>query len=219
MKKYARLLRFELKGMTRDPITLLLLAFPALLLALSCYALPLVLRTLPPMEALTAQGVTLLMIMMVASFGSIMAGAMATFLLLDHKDEHTLHTIAATPLGLPGYLLFKMTYVYLSAAVSVFLVLFGTKVLASDAYTLMGIRLLDRLSMTDILAFSLVSALTAPQLALLLGALSKNKVEGFAWIKGSGMLAFILCFFCCRLLTGPGSISWEFFPTSGPPRV
>ena len=110
MNKYLRLLRFELKGLTRDPITLLLLAFPALLLALSCYALPLVLRTLPPMEALAAQAVTLLMIMMVASFGGIMAGAMATFTLLDHKDEHTLHTIAATPLGLPGYLLFKMTY-------------------------------------------------------------------------------------------------------------
>lgn len=58
MNKYLRLLRFELKGLTRDPITLLLLAFPALLLALSCYALPLVLRTLPPMEALAAQGVT-----------------------------------------------------------------------------------------------------------------------------------------------------------------
>ena len=28
-------------------------------------------------------------------------------------------------------------------------------------------------------------------LALLLGALAKNKVEGFAWIKGFGMLAFI----------------------------
>ena len=191
MNKYLRLLRFELKGLTRDPITLLLLAFPALLLALSCYALPLVLRTLPPMEALAAQAVTLLMIMMVASFGGIMAGAMATFTLLDHKDEHTLHTIAATPLGLPGYLLFKMAYVYLSAAMSVFLVLFGTKLLAADAYTLMGIRLLDRLSAGDIIAFSLVSALTAPLLALLLGALSKNKVEGFAWIKGSGMLAFI----------------------------
>ena len=29
MNKYLRLLRFELKGLTRDPITLLLLAAPA----------------------------------------------------------------------------------------------------------------------------------------------------------------------------------------------
>lgn len=191
MNKYIRLFRFEFKGILRDPITLLLLAFPALLLGLSCFVLPRVLRALPPMEVLTAQGVTLLMIMTVASFGGIMAGAMATFMLLDHKDEHTLHTIAATPIGLPGYLMFKMSYVYIAAAVSVFLVLAGTKLLASDAYTLAGARLLDRLGIIGIIAFSLVSALTAPALALLLGAMSKNKVEGFAWIKGSGILAFI----------------------------
>ena len=191
MKKYIRLFHFEFKGLLRDPITLLLLAFPVLLLFLSSYVLPLVLRSLPPMEALAAQGVTLLMVMMVASFGGIMAGAMATFMLLDHKDEHTLHTISATPLGLPGYLLFKMGYVYATAVISIFLVLFGTKILAADAYMLMGVRLLDRLDAGDIAAFSLVSALTAPLLALLLGALSKNKVEGFAWIKGSGMLTFI----------------------------
>lgn len=191
MKKYIRLLRFELKGMLRDPVTLLLMIFPALLLFLSSFVLPRVLHTLPPMEALTARGVTLLMLMTVASFGSIMAGALATFMLLDHKDEHTLHTIAATPLGLSGYLLFKMGYVFLTAAVSVFLVLAGTKWLAADAYTLMGMRLFDRLGIGHILFFSLVSALNAPMLALLLGGVAKNKVEGFAWIKGSGLMAMI----------------------------
>ncbi|HSK68694.1 MAG TPA: hypothetical protein VLA21_05480, partial [Candidatus Limnocylindria bacterium] len=98
MNKYVGLLRFEAKGLLRDPITVLLLAFPALLLVLSSYVLPLVLRSLPPMEAMSAQGVTLVMLISVASFGGVMAGAMATFVLLDHKDEHTLHTIAATPL-------------------------------------------------------------------------------------------------------------------------
>ena len=212
MKKYIQLFRFEFKGMLRDPITLLLLVFPALLLLLSCFVLPRVLRALPPMEALAAQGVTLLMIMTVASFGGIMAGAMATFMLLDHKDEHTLHTIAATPLGLPGYLLFKMGYVFLAAAASVFLVLYGTKLLAADAYTLMGKRLLDRLSLLHITGFSLVSALSAPLLALLLGALAKNKVEGFAWIKGSGMLAFIPLLLLLPAFSGVNQYFLGVFP-------
>ncbi len=212
MSKYIRLFRFEFKGILRDPITMLLLAFPVLLLFLSCFVLPRVLQALPPMEALTAQGVTLLMIMMVAAFGGIMAGAMATFMLLDHKDEHTLHTIAATPLGLPGYLLFKMGYVFLSAAVSVFLVLTGTKLLAADAYTLLGMRLLDRLNMGHIIFFSLVSALNAPMLALLLGALAKNKVEGFAWIKGSGLLAFIPLLLLLPAFSGAKQYFLGIFP-------
>lgn len=191
MNKYMKLFRFEFKGILRDPISLLMLVFPALLLLLSCFVFPRVLASLPPMEALTAQGVTLLMVMMVSAFCSVIYGAMATFMLLDHKDEHTLHTIAATPLGLKGYLLFKMGYVFLAAALSVFLVLSGTKLLAADAYTLMGTRLLDRLSFPQILLFSLVSGLTAPLLALLLGGLAKNKVEGFAYIKGSGLLALV----------------------------
>lgn len=191
MKKYIRLFRFEFKGILRDPLSLFMLGFPAILLFLSVFAFPRLLRSLPPMEALTAQAVTLMMIMMAAAFGSVLAGAMATFMLLDHKDEHTLHTIAATPMGLPGYLLFKMGYVFLTAVISVFIVLAGTKLLAADAYQIMGARLFDRLSMVQIFLFSLVSGLIAPLLALLLGAVSKNKVEGFAWIKGSGLLAFI----------------------------
>lgn len=191
MNKYARLFRFEFKGILRDPISLLMLGFPAVLLLLSCFVFPRLKDSLPPMEALTAQGVTLLMVMMVSAFCGVIFGAMATFMLLDHKDEHTLHTIAATPLGLPGYLLFKMGYVFLAAALSVFLVLTGTKLLAADAYQLMGERLFDRLSIGQILLFSVVSGLTAPALALLLGGLARNKVEGFAWIKGTGLLALL----------------------------
>ena len=191
MNKYGRLLRYELKGILRDPITLMMLGFPVMLLALSCFVFPRVIAGLPPMEAYAARTVSLLMVLFISAFGGIMAGSMAVFQLLDHKDEHTLHTIAATPLGLSGYLLFKMAYVLLLSVLSVFLVLQGTKWLAADAYVLMGERLLDRLSTPQILVYSLSSGLLAPVLALLLGGMAKNKVEGFAWIKGSGLLAFI----------------------------
>ena len=52
MKKYYRLFGFEFKGILRDPISLLLLAFPALLLFLSCFVIPRVLRTLHPWKRL-----------------------------------------------------------------------------------------------------------------------------------------------------------------------
>ena len=191
MERFGKLLRYELKGILRDPMTLLMLGFPALLLFLSCFVIPRVLAGLPPMEAAASRTLTLLMVLFIAAFGGILAGAMATFQLLDQKDERTLHTIAATPLGLRGYLLFKMGYVTLLSVLSVFLVLAGTRLLAADAYTLMGERLLDRLSLPQILFFSLSSGLLSPALALLLGGMARNKVEGFAWIKGSGLLAMV----------------------------
>ncbi len=186
MMKYVRLLRFEMKVALRDPITLLLLFFPALLLGLSCYVLPRALRGMPGME-----GFILPVLLMVAQMGGVMAGAMGAFLLFDHKDEHTLHTVASTPMGLPGYLAFKAGYMFLVCTLSVFAVLMGTKLLASDAYAVLGIPLMDRLTLTHIAGFSLVSSLGAPMLALFIGALAKNKVEGFAWVKGTGILAFI----------------------------
>lgn len=191
MNKFGKLLRFEFKGILRDPMTMMMLGFPVLLLVISCFVFPRVLQGLPQMHAMTARTVSLLMVLFISSFGGIMAGAMATFQLLDHKDENTLHTIAATPLGLSGYLAFKMAYVLLLAILSVFLVLQGTKWLAADAYTLMGERLLDRLSTPRLLLYSLSSGLLSPVLGLLLGGVARNKVEGFAWIKGTGLLALI----------------------------
>ena len=54
MNKYGKLLRYELKGILRDPMTLMMLAFPVLLLALSCFVFPRVLQGLPQMNAMTA---------------------------------------------------------------------------------------------------------------------------------------------------------------------
>ena len=67
MNKYGKLLRYELKGILRDPMTMMMLGFPVLLLVLSCFVFPRVLQGLPPMEALTARTVSLLMVLFVLS--------------------------------------------------------------------------------------------------------------------------------------------------------
>ncbi len=191
MKKYLFLFRFEMKTIFRDPINGFLLGFPFLLLLLTAYVLPKVIRSANFIEAMMYQSMILLMVILMLAMGIFMVAAMATFLLLDHKDEHTLHTIAATPVGLTGYLTFKLSYVYLLTVLSNLLVMFGTKWLAGDAYVLGGVRLLDKMSTWDMLFFAFASALFAPSLALLQSALAKNKVEGFAWIKGAGIIAMV----------------------------
>ena len=51
--------------------------------------------------------------------------------------------------------------------------------------------LFDNINIFHIVSFALVNGLFTPALGLLQGAHAKNKVEGFALIKGTGMLALV----------------------------
>lgn len=191
MRKYLQLFRFEAKTILRDPITLFMCLFPLLTLGLSAFVFPRVLPSMNFLEAAAMKTGLLLALVALLTIGSFFVGAMSTFLLLDHKDEHTLHTISATPMGLSGYLMFKMAYVYLLTVLSSLLVLLGTKGLAGDAYRIGNVRLFDRLDFFKTAAFALSSSLFAPALSLVQAAFAKNKVEGFAWIKGAGIVALV----------------------------
>lgn len=100
-------------------------------------------------------------------------------------------TIAVTPAGTSGYIRFKLAYIYLMAVVGNIIVIAGTKLLAGAKYSVMGFSLFDGIEPVHIIFFSLVNGLLTPALGLLQGALAKNKVEGFAMIKGTGILALV----------------------------
>jgi len=133
----------------------------------------------------------LLLLIVILAFGSFFLAAMGTFLLLDHKDENTLNTIAVTPIGTSGYLKFKMTYIYLMSVVGSVVILLGTKLIAADKYTILGISVFDNISIFHIVSFAIINELLTPALSLLQGAFARNKVEGFAIIKGTGILALV----------------------------
>ena len=191
MRKYLFLLRYESRTILRDPINLFMSIFPLLLLFLSAFIFPRTLRSAGLLESVALQTALPMAIIILLTVGGFFVGAMATFLLLDHKDEHTLHTIAATPMGLSGYLKFKLAYIYLLTVLSCLIVLLGTKWLAGDAYRIGGIPLFDKIGFWHVITFSLSSSLFAPALSLTQAAFAKNKVEGFAWIKGAGIVALV----------------------------
>ena len=191
MRKYLFLLKYESRTILRDPINLFMTVFPLLMLGLSSFVFPQALQSMGLLQALTMKTALLIAIVMLLTMGSFFVGGMATFLLLDHKDEHTLHTIAATPIGLSGYLKFKLTYIYLLTVLSCLIVLLGTKWLAGAAYKIGNAGLFDKLGFWHVITFSLSSSLFAPALALTQAAFAKNKVEGFAWIKGAGIIALV----------------------------
>ncbi len=191
MKKYLYLLRYEAKTIFRDPMNLYMCFFPIIVLLLSSFAFPLIFESIDPEKGTTLKITMLLLIIIILSFGSFFLAAMTTFLLLDHKDEYTLNSIAVTPLGASGYIKFKMTYVYIMTVISTTIVLVGTKLLAGKHYVIGGVSLFDNIGIMHIISFAIVSSLFVPTLALFQGAFAKNKVEGFAFIKGMGMIALL----------------------------
>ena len=58
-------------------------------------------------------------------------------------------------------------------------------------YDNVTVRMFQDLTYGKIIVFSIVASLYMPALGLLLGGLSKNKIEGFAYMKSSGFLIFI----------------------------
>ena len=125
MSKYLSLLRYEARTIVREPVNLYMCLFPALVLLLSTVVFPMILQSLDPIRGAMLKAITLVMVVMILAFGSFFLAALATFLLLEQKDENTLHTIAVTPVGASGYLRFKMTYVYLMSVVGNIVILFG----------------------------------------------------------------------------------------------
>ncbi|HHT73446.1 MAG TPA: hypothetical protein GX008_07015 [Firmicutes bacterium] len=191
MSKYLSLLRYEGKTIARDPVNLYMCLFPLIMLFLSAYVFPMTFTSVDMLRGTMLKLAMLLLLVAILAFGSFFLAALATFLLLEQKDEHTLHTIAVTPVGAAGYLKFKMTYIYVMSVVGNIVVLLGTKLLAGDKYVVLGTPLFDNINIGHTVSFALVNGLFTLVLGLMQGAFAKNKVEGFAFIKGTGMLAMV----------------------------
>ncbi|MDI9464132.1 MAG: hypothetical protein QM393_01060 [Bacillota bacterium] len=218
MGKYLALFRYEMRTIWRDPLNLYMCAFPLIMLGLSAYVFPLLFASMDALEGAVFRAVLLVLLIAILAFGSFFLAAMAAFLLLEQKDEHTLHTIAVTPLGAGGYLQFKMAYVYLMSVLGSVLILAGTKLIAGGQYVTMGVRLFDRIGWVHIIAFAAVNGLFTLVLALFQGAAARNKVEGFALIKGTGILALLPALMILETFQGNLQYVLGIFPNFWPIR-
>ncbi len=190
MNKYARLLVYELKTIVREKMTLILLIYPLFMLIVGSFLIPRLIDNYGETAA-GQEMASLIVIIIFAAVAPFVGSALLGFSLLDHKDENTLDTIRVTPLSLRGYVLFKTGYVYVLTANAAFWTLFGVKHLSGDGYTFHGVNLWDHFSALDILVFALVAAAFTPVFAFFLAAVSKNKIEGFAYMKVFGVVAIL----------------------------
>jgi|AGTN01.2.fsa_nt_gi hypothetical protein len=191
MKKYLYLLKYELKTILRDPLSLYMCSFPVILLILATAVFPFIFKSMDAANEATLRVTMLIVLLVVLTLGSFFLSFLTALLLVENKDENTLATIAVTPVGTSGYIRFKLVYIYLMSIISTMLVLFGTKYIAGGEYAIRGISLFDNLSAVEIISFALVNGLFVSVLALFQSSFAKNKVEGFAFIKATGIVALV----------------------------
>jgi fluoroquinolone transport system permease protein len=96
-------------------------------------------------------------------------GMVIGFLLLDERDAHTLTALRVTPVSIRRYLAYRIC---------------GPLIVAT-ATTLLGYALIEvtPLPFGQLLAISVVAALSAPLIALVLATAAPNKVAGLAVVK------------------------------------
>ncbi|MDD3122272.1 MAG: hypothetical protein PHC62_02020 [Candidatus Izemoplasmatales bacterium] len=195
MKKYLSLLKYEFKTIFKSSMSVFMLLYPVLMLFITGFILPAVLEKTTSANS-NATTITLLIgFVLTLSMGGFLMGAMLGFSLIENKDENTLINIATTPVTVSGYTTFKVIYTTILAFFANLVLIGGLKLIASNKYIIvfMGntIRLLDRISIGQMLIFAVVASLVVPMIALVIGAIAKNKVEGFAFMKSSGIIIMI----------------------------
>jgi fluoroquinolone transport system permease protein len=131
----------------------------------------------------------------VTALGGFIGGAMLGFSLLENKDDNTLQSIAVSPITISGYTTFKSIYTLGLAFIGNMVLLGGMKLFASDVFVInyggISIGLLDNISWTHIVFFSIASGLIVPTFAMLIASVAKNKIEGFAFMKSSGLVIML----------------------------
>lgn len=105
----------------------------------------------------------------------LLFGVLSGFMLLDERDDDTLTALRVTPASLQGFTFYRLL----------------TGFTLSVLYILVTTPLTGLLSLADTLRAvpaAFLASLFTPLTAMLLGAFASNKVEGFAVMKGFGLL-------------------------------
>ncbi|MCT8137300.1 ABC transporter permease [Anaerobacillus sp. CMMVII] len=167
---YKSFLTSEWKKWLRDPLLKFMVFYPILFGVIGRYVLPLIAENTGFSIEYFADLIIVILVLLVPH----VYGALIGFSILDDRDDHILTSIHVTPLGIHQFLSFRITVVLLLSFVA-------------TAYVIWFSNIAD-LSIANILMISLLVSLAAPMTGLFINALAKNKIEGFAVMKGSGMI-------------------------------
>ena len=166
----------DVKSVRRDSMLRWLVGLPIALALLTRWGVPIVTSWLAERYAFDLRPYYPLVMSLLLLMVPMLVGCVVGFLLLDQRDDRTLTALQVTPLTIGGYLLCRT----------------AVPMVLSVAMMMVSIALAGLVTMRVIPALlaALQAAPLAPLYALFVGAFAANKVQGFALMKATGVLAW-----------------------------
>ncbi len=195
MSRTSVMMQADMKNISRDALSLVILMIPLIIFSFLRWGVPLVRGVC--LQWFDLSDYYMLIYALFFLMIPYMSGILAGFLFLDERDQHILEVIAVTPLQRRGHL-WHRSLLMMGVAV----------VFCVGLFPWVGLVQID---WTRQVLVSLAVSLEVPLFALLLLALAGNKVEGLALSKFLGLVSFapIVAYFL------PGA--WKFTMAWSPP--
>ncbi len=175
MARLGSVFKHEIKRIGSDNLFIVLALYPILLILLGRYFVPFITNSLLPGFDLTDHYPTIMAFLILIN--PYMYGAMAAFMVLDDREDRSIQAVQVTPLTLSSYLNIRTTLIVLISIIS--------GVLITLLVDLFPITLGQSIIINTLLA------LAAPFNMVLINNIAKNKVEGFAVVKGTGIMLML----------------------------
>lgn len=190
----------DLKSIGRDPMLRGMIIVPVVLGLVLRYAMPAIAVKLQASFSFDLPRYYSLLMSVVVQFPPLLFGTVVGFLLLDQRDDQTLTALRVTPLSVNHYVAYRVIApILLSIAGTVLMVPLVGLVDISVASTVMA---------------AVGAAPLAPLMALGMGAIAQNKIQGFALQKASGV--FLGPPFFAYFVPLPWQLAFGILPTFWP---
>ncbi|MEC9489293.1 MAG: hypothetical protein UMV23_07420 [Halanaerobium sp.] len=167
---YKEYLFSELKKWLRDPMMRFMVFYPIIIGLVGRYLLPVIAEN----SGFILEQYADLILVILTLFTPHIYGAVLAFSILDDRDDNILSSIKVTPLSIHQFISFRLVIV------TVFSLLGCTFV--------MWFASIGNLTPVNIILISFLASLAAPATGLFINAFAHNKIEGFAIMKGSGVI-------------------------------
>ena len=173
------ILKAELKNIFRDRMYIFFMVYPIIIGLLGYFLIPYLKETSDPGSLLPS-----ILVMLFILMTGYIFGALTAFTLLDDKDDSVLMSLKVTPISVKLYVAVKLFISFLFGFIATIILIYSTNFLPNSSFWV-------------VLMISVVGALQAPGVALIVNSFSDNKVEGFVIMKMSALiLAFpVIAFF------------------------
>lgn len=167
-------IKTDLKKLIREPMMALIFLFPLLLAVIFKLLLTFLVPWLSSLTGFDAVQNAPYILACALILNPGMLGVVMGFMMLDDKDNNITQLMSVTPLGLSGYIVMRLTFVFIS-----------TLIYTLYTYAVVGLHLIP---IGTLLYLTLLLALYGSITGMILFSIATDKVKGLTYSKALNML-------------------------------